>query len=74
MQACSGHGENAHNPIIFHQHFPQRYSIDSNGVVDGNNEPRILRDATGQIIVKFSVGHEAIWHWLNDEVKGDRRY
>ncbi|CAJ0999327.1 hypothetical protein SODG_007227 [Sodalis praecaptivus] len=30
-----------------------------------------LRDATGQVIVKFSMGHEAIGHWLNDEVKGD---
>lgn len=30
-----------------------------------------LRDATGQVLVKFSMGHEAIGHWLNDEVKGD---
>lgn len=30
-----------------------------------------LRDVTGQVIVKFSMGHEAIGHWLNDEVKGD---
>lgn len=30
-----------------------------------------LRDTTGQVIVKFSMGHEAIGHWLNDEVKDD---
>ncbi|WP_074013277.1 YacL family protein [Candidatus Sodalis sp. SoCistrobi] len=34
-------------------------------------EYEFLRDVTGQVIVKFSMGHEAIGHWLNDEVKGD---
>lgn len=30
-----------------------------------------LRDITGQVRVTFSMGHEAIGHWLNEEVKGD---
>ncbi|MGP0940595.1 YacL family protein, partial [Serratia sp. CY74664] len=30
-----------------------------------------LRDVTGQVIVRFSMGHEAIGHWINEEVKGD---
>ncbi|MFC3396624.1 protein YacL [Brenneria rubrifaciens] len=29
-----------------------------------------LRDVTGQVIVRVSMGHEAIGHWLNEEVKG----
>ncbi|WBF46263.1 protein YacL [Serratia rubidaea] len=30
-----------------------------------------LRDVTGQVIVRFSMGHEAIGHWINEELKGD---
>ncbi|KEY60720.1 protein YacL [Serratia sp. DD3] len=30
-----------------------------------------LRDVTGQVVVKFSMGHEAIGHWINEELKGD---
>jgi uncharacterized protein YacL (UPF0231 family) len=30
-----------------------------------------LRDITGQVQVRFSMGHEAIGHWLNEEVKGN---
>ncbi|MGL6020757.1 MAG: protein YacL [Gibbsiella quercinecans] len=30
-----------------------------------------LRDVTGQVMVRFSMGHEAIGHWINEEVKGD---
>ncbi len=30
-----------------------------------------LREITGQVKVTFSMGHEAIGHWLNEEVKGD---
>lgn len=29
------------------------------------------RDVTGQIHAQFSMGHEAIGYWLNEEVKGD---
>ncbi len=29
-----------------------------------------LRDVTGQVIVRMSMGHEAIGHWFNEEVKG----
>ncbi|WP_413735213.1 YacL family protein [Sodalis sp. RH21] len=31
----------------------------------------LLRDITGQVKVTFSMGHEAIGHWINEEVKGD---
>ena len=30
-----------------------------------------LRDITGEVKVRFSMGHEVIGHWLNEEVKGD---
>ncbi|VEA67667.1 Uncharacterised protein family (UPF0231) [Serratia plymuthica] len=30
-----------------------------------------LRDVTGQVVVRFSMGHEAIGHWINEELKGD---
>ncbi|CNK72366.1 protein YacL [Yersinia pseudotuberculosis] len=30
-----------------------------------------LRDLTGQVLVKFSMGHEVIGHWLNEDIKGD---
>ncbi|MDW5499967.1 protein YacL [Pseudomonas lundensis] len=30
-----------------------------------------LRDVTGQVIVRFSMGHEVIGHWINEELKGD---
>ncbi|MEH0832019.1 protein YacL [Pectobacterium cacticida] len=29
-----------------------------------------LRDVTGRIIVRMSMGHEAVGHWFNEEVKG----
>ncbi|WP_410016390.1 YacL family protein [Sodalis sp. RH24] len=29
------------------------------------------RDITGQVRVTFSMGHEAVGHWLNEEVKGN---
>lgn len=29
-----------------------------------------LRDVTGQVLVRMSMGHEAVGHWLNEEVKG----
>ncbi|WP_409308111.1 protein YacL [Pectobacterium sp. B1J-3] len=29
-----------------------------------------LRDVTGQVIVRMSMGHEAVGHWFNEEVKG----
>ncbi|PWC15741.1 hypothetical protein B4923_01090 [Brenneria roseae subsp. americana] len=28
-----------------------------------------LRDVTGQVIVRMSMGHEALGHWFNEEVK-----
>ncbi|AIJ08874.1 MULTISPECIES: YacL family protein [Edwardsiella] len=28
-------------------------------------------DIGGQVIALFSMGHEAVGHWLNEEVKGD---
>ncbi|NKI75232.1 UPF0231 family protein [Dickeya sp. CFBP 2040] len=31
-----------------------------------------LRDVTGQVIVRMSMGHEAVGHWLNEEVKGQQ--
>ncbi|WP_031518519.1 protein YacL [Siccibacter colletis] len=30
-----------------------------------------LRDITGVVKVRMSMGHEAVGHWLNEEVKGD---
>ncbi|TCV99179.1 YacL family protein [Biostraticola tofi] len=30
-----------------------------------------LRDITGQVMVTFSMGHEAIGHWINEELKGN---
>ncbi|WAT00142.1 protein YacL [Rouxiella chamberiensis] len=30
-----------------------------------------LRDITGQIKARFSMGHEVIGHWLNEEIDGD---
>jgi len=30
-----------------------------------------LRDITGEVKVRFSMGHEVLGHWLNEEVKGD---
>ncbi|MHA3358168.1 protein YacL [Yersinia enterocolitica] len=30
-----------------------------------------LRDLTGQVLVRFSMGYEVIGHWLNEEIKGD---
>ncbi|WKV49743.1 MULTISPECIES: protein YacL [Dickeya] len=31
-----------------------------------------LRDVTGQVVVRMSMGHEAVGHWLNEEVKGQQ--
>ncbi|MCW2478787.1 protein YacL [Candidatus Symbiopectobacterium sp. NZEC135] len=28
-----------------------------------------LRDVSGQVIVRMSMGHEAVGHWFNEEVK-----
>ncbi|AKH89935.1 protein YacL [Edwardsiella tarda] len=28
-------------------------------------------DIGGQVVAVFSMGHEAVGHWLNEEVKGD---
>lgn len=30
-----------------------------------------LRDVTGQVVVKVSMGHEAVGHWINEELKGN---
>ncbi|MEG3135230.1 protein YacL [Rouxiella sp. T17] len=30
-----------------------------------------LRDITGQIKARFSMGHEVIGHWLNEEIDSD---
>ncbi|WP_127957788.1 YacL family protein [Serratia microhaemolytica] len=32
-----------------------------------------LRDIDGQVLARFSMGHEVIGYWLNEEVKGDLR-
>ncbi|MDD9834033.1 UPF0231 family protein, partial [Escherichia coli] len=29
------------------------------------------RDLTGGILARFSMDHEAIGYWLNDEIQGD---
>jgi hypothetical protein len=34
-------------------------------------EYEFVREITGQVKVSFSMGHEALGHWLNDEVDGD---
>ncbi|CAM3863841.1 YacL family protein [Xenorhabdus thuongxuanensis] len=34
-------------------------------------EYEFMQDVTGQITTSFSMDHEAIGHWLNEEVKGD---
>ncbi|BET97898.1 YacL family protein [Xenorhabdus taiwanensis] len=36
-------------------------------------EYEFMQDVTGQITTSFSMDHEAIGHWLNEEVKGDFR-
>ncbi|MDR0806764.1 MAG: protein YacL [Enterobacteriaceae bacterium] len=28
-------------------------------------------DVTGQVVARLSMGHEAVGHWLNEEVKGN---
>ncbi|MEX0444866.1 YacL family protein [Xenorhabdus sp. SGI246] len=34
-------------------------------------EYEFIQDITGQVMTNFSMDHEAIGHWLNEEVKGD---
>ncbi len=34
-------------------------------------EYEFLRDVTGQIKVRMSMGHEVVGHWFNEEVKND---
>ncbi|MBI6550007.1 YacL family protein [Xenorhabdus lircayensis] len=34
-------------------------------------EYEFMQDVTGQVTTSFSMDHEAIGHWLNEEVKGD---
>ncbi|RWR00495.1 hypothetical protein ED28_18590 [[Pantoea] beijingensis] len=34
-------------------------------------EYEFLRDITGMVKVRMSMGHEAVGHWFNEEVKGD---
>ncbi|AOM41060.1 YacL family protein [Xenorhabdus hominickii] len=34
-------------------------------------EYQFMQDVTGQVTTSFSMDHEAIGHWLNEEVKGD---
>ncbi|GLR08701.1 hypothetical protein COO59_11360 [Mixta theicola] len=34
-------------------------------------EYEFLRDVTNQVKVRMSMGHEAVGHWFNEEVKGD---
>lgn len=34
-------------------------------------EYEFVRDITGQVKTTFSMGHEALGHWLNDEVDGN---
>ncbi|MBC8949698.1 YacL family protein [Xenorhabdus sp. TS4] len=36
-------------------------------------EYEFMQDVTGQVTTSFSMDHEAIGHWLNEEVKGDLR-
>ncbi|MDC9580966.1 YacL family protein [Xenorhabdus sp. PR6a] len=36
-------------------------------------EYEFMQDLTGQVTSSFSMDHEAIGHWLNEEVKGDLR-
>ena len=30
-----------------------------------------LRDLTGKVLVKFSMGHEVLGHWFNEEINSD---
>ena len=34
-------------------------------------EYEFLRDITGQVLVRMSMGHEVVGHWFNEEVKGN---
>ncbi|AYA40868.1 YacL family protein [Xenorhabdus nematophila] len=34
-------------------------------------EYEFMQDIAGQVTTSFSMDHEAIGHWLNEEVKGD---
>ncbi|WP_446470735.1 YacL family protein [Xenorhabdus stockiae] len=34
-------------------------------------EYEFMQDVTGQVTARFSMDHEAIGHWLNEEVKDD---
>ncbi|MDC9593372.1 YacL family protein [Xenorhabdus sp. IM139775] len=36
-------------------------------------EYEFMQDLTGQVTSSFSMDHEAVGHWLNEEVKGDLR-
>ncbi|OKP04197.1 YacL family protein [Xenorhabdus eapokensis] len=36
-------------------------------------EYEFMQDVTGQVTTSFSMDHEAIGYWLNEEVKGDLR-
>ncbi|KLU16422.1 MULTISPECIES: YacL family protein [Xenorhabdus] len=36
-------------------------------------EYEFMQDIAGQVTTSFSMDHEAIGHWLNEEVKGDLR-
>ncbi|TKI08787.1 YacL family protein [Martelella alba] len=36
-------------------------------------EYEFVRDMSGKVTAAFSMGHEALGHWLNDEANGDDR-
>lgn len=38
---------------------------------EGEMDYEFLRDVTSQVIVRFSMGHKTIAHWINEELNGD---
>lgn len=34
-------------------------------------EYEFRRDVADRVVAEFSMGHEAVGHWLNEEIKGD---
>ena len=42
-------------------------------VEENTMEYEFLRDVTGLVKVRMSMGHEVVGHWFNEEVKEDRK-
>ncbi len=60
---------------VFHRLCCDNYSICEGVLVfprsveENTMEYEFLRDVTGRVLVRMSMGHEAVGHWFNEEVK-----